>query len=64
MTNSIDLTKLSDEQHDGLACVVCGRSDRAMVPIPIMSKYDSQLFRCVECDCTYRQLDDNVDENH
>lgn len=41
---------LTDEQHDGLACVVCGREPHELIPIPgLISKYDCQVFRCGEC---------------
>ena len=41
---------LSDNQIDGLRCVVCNRDDQPMVPIRgVCSPHESQMFRCENC---------------
>lgn len=42
----IDITKLNDAQRDGLACIVCGRDDRPMIPVRHLN--GCQIFQCSE----------------
>lgn len=53
------LGELTDEQLSGCACVVCGRDDRAMVPVPIETKQSVMLFRCESCG----RGEDEISEN-
>jgi hypothetical protein len=45
----IDLSKLTDAQLDGRACIKCGATSGPM--IPVMEFESIQLFRC-QCECT------------
>ena len=43
--------EMTPEQLDGFACIVCGRSDRPMVPIYVETPTSTMVFRCSSCDC-------------
>lgn len=44
--------KLSPAQLDGTACVVCGDSHRAMLPIGVETKSSTETFRCDRSECS------------
>lgn len=42
------VSDLTEDQADGLVCVVCSRDDRPQVPVG-RSDTGSQVFACLEC---------------
>lgn len=49
--NSDRVRRLTHAQLDGCACVVCGDSFRAMLPLGLETKISSEVFRCDRAEC-------------
>lgn len=43
--------RLTHDQLDGCACVVCGDSFRPMLPLGLGTKISSEVFRCDRAEC-------------
>lgn len=43
--------RLTRDQLDGCACVVCGDNFRPMLPLGLQTKISSEVFRCERADC-------------
>ena len=49
LTGTNTMKTLSPQQLAGCACIVCGRSDRPMVPIYVETPTSAMVFACVAC---------------
>lgn len=46
------MNSLTEAQLDGRACLICGRTERPMVPIYVETPTSTMLFRCESCECS------------